>query len=574
MSGPARGGAERLIGGLALRVVTFLSLALLPVGLAAIVQTRGYQMETQRRQELALLALVERSVAQEADVIERALGAASALGAVIDPLAADPGVCSEAMREVVSAEGRFVFAGFVPASGIMTCSTAGRPVDFRGKAGFEAYRRDPRRAVTARETGLVSGGPVIVVAEPIFREGGYVGAVTISIPHELLRLPDGETGLLAQEGRSLQLIAFNVRGEVLSAQDPDGAFTEGDLPRRPLPALTEGGAETFVEKSRDGKEHFWAVTPVVPGTVYALGSWDRPPRAFDLLSPDAAAVAFPLLMWAISLIVAAYSIHRLVLVHVEELRRKMRAFGRSRLMIETPTRRSTPAEFREIDAEFMAMAESILRDEAQQENAVREKNVLLKEVHHRVKNNLQLISSIMSMKRRKATSPEAVDLLMRLQDRILSLAAIHRHLYQSQDMSAVDAGRIIREIADQHGFGPRTNRGRFDLEHVTLVPAQAAPLALLVAEVLSSCRRHSEEVGPFTVSISLRALREHEAELRITVPTEVRDGAHEWDDLSRPLVAAFADQMDGRLTDEERDGLNHMTLRFTVLAAVPEAVDY
>ena len=80
-----------------------------------------------------------------------------------------------------------------------------------------------------------------------------------------------------------------------------------------------------------------------------------------------------------------------------------------------------PSELQALQDNFDRMADNIMQDEAAMENTVREKNVLIKEVHHRVKNNLQLISSIMNMQIRQAKQDETKSALSRLQDRVLSL---------------------------------------------------------------------------------------------------------------------------------------------------------
>ena len=572
------GETERRISGLSLGVVAFLALALLPLGIMAYVQARDYQREVLRRSELALLALTDQAVATETELIEKALGSAVALGAVLDTFVGDPEVCSAQMREVVATEPAFSAAGFIPEDGVVTCSSVGEVVDMRGSPAFETYRQDPRRIVTATGTGAITGRWVVLVNEPVLRDGDYAGSVAISIPHEIFAstLDEQET----PPSRPLALYTFNTRGELLTSQQLaegfEGRFPDGET----LAQLAQGQARAFTRESAAGAPRVYAITPIVPNEVYALGTWEVPRQTLTGLPMYASGALFPIAMWIVTLLVAYYAVHRLVIVHLRELRRKMRTFGRTRRLPQALPERSAPEEFRDIDAEFMAMAGRILRDEAQLENSVREKNILLKEVHHRVKNNLQVLSSIMSMKRRTAKADETIDVLLRLQDRILTLAAIHRNLYQSEDVARVDAAKLVREVAALHGIeeGGRNSETRveLDLAPLTLLPAQAVPLSLFLADALSNAATHVRDAEDKRIAIRLVHAGEGEARIEIEntrgpgAPPRPRPGRG----IGARLIAAFVDQLGGTLEVDTSGELYRLSARFPVQSSMLEALDY
>ena len=126
----------------------------------------------------------------------------------------------------------------------------------------------------------------------------------------------------------------------------------------------------------------------------------------------------------------------------------MREFAEHRRLPEGALKAGAPAEIAEMETGFSAMAERILREDAETEDRLHEQKVLLREVHHRVKNNLQLISSIINMQMRQIDSPEARHVLRRVQDRVLGLATIHRNLTQT-DAGTIRADVVLREIVDQ-----------------------------------------------------------------------------------------------------------------------------
>jgi len=475
------------------------------------------------------------------------------------------------MERFIAQNPNYSVAGYVDANGIIQCANDGVGRDISESPVWQAFMANPARTVAANPMGLVSEEWVIIVREPVMIDGELAGAVSVSIPHRLLSALGNDSVVTDADRAPLQLVTFNSRGEILSRMVGDDRFDDRDLPPGDLAEIARDGARAYTATSRDGLLRTYAVTPIVPGSVYAMGIWQPDLPGHQALPTWFAIMLFPLLMWAASLFVAAIAMHRLVLVHVETLRRKMRSFGRTRRLPETLAAKGTPAEFREMDAEFMAMAEAVMRDEAQLEDAVREKNILLKEIHHRVKNNLQLLSSITSMKRRKAQTPEARVMLQRLQDRILSLAAIHRNLYLAKDMSSVDAPRLVQDVSAQFGFLPGQERLKLHVDPVTLLPQQAVPLSLFVAESFAM----ADQSAGCSVDLHMTSGQGREVELSFTftardISDDVGDVA-----ISHNLVAAFADQLGGTITDTTLDdGQRRIVLRFAVVDAVQEAMDY
>ena len=108
-----------------------------------------------------------------------------------------------------------------------------------------------------------------------------------------------------------------------------------------------------------------------------------------------------------------------------------------------------PGELVELADAYGMMVDTILQDEAEMEDMVHQKEVLLREVHHRVKNNLQLIASIMNMQMRQARTLEARDLMKSLHDRVMSLATVHRGLYQTSGLTDVRANELMDDILRQ-----------------------------------------------------------------------------------------------------------------------------
>lgn len=130
------------------------------------------------------------------------------------------------------------------------------------------------------------------------------------------------------------------------------------------------------------------------------------------------------------------------------------------------------------------------------ESALRERTVLLQEIHHRVKNNLQIIASLLRLQARTAT-PEAVQALQDSQNRVMAMALTHQLLYERNDYSALELGpylrRLVSSLRDAHGDLSRRVQLRVDApdQGLSIHLQQAVPVALIVNELLTNALKHA-----------------------------------------------------------------------------------
>jgi two-component sensor histidine kinase len=127
------------------------------------------------------------------------------------------------------------------------------------------------------------------------------------------------------------------------------------------------------------------------------------------------------------------------------------------------------------------------------QRALAQKTALLHEIDHRVKNNLQLVSSLLQLQARRADDPAVRQALRAAQTRVNAVAIVHRRLFQGEDAQAFDVAAFLRDMVDDVlGASGRSDiRARLDLQPADLPTAQAAPLALLVSELLTNTILHA-----------------------------------------------------------------------------------
>lgn len=227
------------------------------------------------------------------------------------------------------------------------------------------------------------------------------------------------------------------------------------------------------------------------------------------------------------------------------------------------------------------MATDIVSDETRQKERLKEKTILLKEVHHRVKNNLQIISSIMNMQIRKSVEPETKRALTQVQDRILGLSGVHRTLYQAKNLTKVDAGALIDQLIQQsRAIGSADGKAvriESDLDPVVIFPDQAVPLTMLVSETLTNGMKYVGGDDP-AMSVSLKMTGDEEATIVVenTCCGSFYDPENKMPStgLGRQLIRAFVSQLNGKLKVDEKLEHYRVEVSFKVESFKNETPDF
>jgi two-component sensor histidine kinase len=202
---------------------------------------------------------------------------------------------------------------------------------------------------------------------------------------------------------------------------------------------------------------------------------------------------------------------------------------------------------------------------------LRQKEVLLREVHHRIKNNLQIISSLLNLQAGYIQDPRVREMFMDIQNRIMSMALIHETLYQSSDLGMVNFDVYVHTLADEIFRSYSVSEDRIALQiradEVMLDTSHAIPCGLILTELLSNCLKHafpSDRGGEIHIE-----LRSHDSQ-RLTMivrdtgvgfPPEV--DFRQTETLGLQLVYTLTEQLGGTLELESNGGT---TFRLTFTA--------
>ena len=200
------------------------------------------------------------------------------------------------------------------------------------------------------------------------------------------------------------------------------------------------------------------------------------------------------------------------------------------------------------------------QDEALRQN-VREREVLLQEVHHRVKNNLQVISSLINMQVRRLDPGETRDAIEETKTRVLAIALIHEKLYQSKDYSQVRFAEYTKSLAHNvfHATGMSTRDVVLELaiDDVPLPIDRAIPCGLVINELMTNALKHAFKDRAGKVRVELKRL--DGGKLRLTV-ADNGVGLPEGFDIRRSpsmglqLVCTLARQLEAELSVDGKGG--------------------
>jgi two-component sensor histidine kinase len=204
---------------------------------------------------------------------------------------------------------------------------------------------------------------------------------------------------------------------------------------------------------------------------------------------------------------------------------------------------------------------SIIRDISERKQAeeqikasLKEKEILLSEIHHRVKNNMQVISSLLKIQSDKIQEKEYADMFKESNDRIRSMTLVHETLYQSKDFANVDfngyAKSLVNGLFRSYGIDTNKIKVKIEVEGVSLGVDTAVPCGLLINELVSNSLKYAfPEDRRGEISIALRSINEDEFELIVS-----DDGIGIPEDLDIKNTESFGMELISILAEDQLEG--------------------
>ncbi|MEQ8423226.1 MAG: histidine kinase dimerization/phosphoacceptor domain -containing protein, partial [Cyclobacteriaceae bacterium] len=200
---------------------------------------------------------------------------------------------------------------------------------------------------------------------------------------------------------------------------------------------------------------------------------------------------------------------------------------------------------------------------------LREKESLLREIHHRVKNNLQVISSLLNMQSYHLDDPGMINAIAEGQSRVKAMALIHQKLYQTEQLTEIDfeeyTNQLINHLATAFGQPDKKINSKVSGANIKLDIDTAIPLGLILNELVTNAYKYAfEGVNEGDLAIELQRVDDHQYELTVADSGKGLPGDFDvtkLNSLGLKLVNMLIEQLDGQLTIQSENG-TQFSIRF------------
>jgi two-component sensor histidine kinase len=568
--GAGRGAGATRFRGIRFRLGFWLAIALLPLLILG-----GLQAEAAfRSQDADRRADLQRAAERSATAARARLDTTGIVLLALMPEAREIS-CSPRLNALVSRLEDLDGLGRLTATGALTCASerlAAAPPAWLKQAGASAWfgrLEAGEDTVLARAPAVAGQLPQVIVAVRVERPlGRFDGAMVALIPLTSLQPDLSDPSLPAGSQAALT----DTDGRLLAATDVNAFTLAGGAPLAGwVPLARTNASTTFEATDAEGRHRVYTGAALAGHDVYALLSAPAPGLlSWARLNPISA-LFMPLLTWLFAFTAVMWVSERVVIRWLNYLERVAFIYSRGRFSVHPVHAMKAPTEIRGLARTLDELAGSIVIRDAALKASLAEKDALMREIHHRVKNNLQIISSLLSMQQRTLTDPASRAALGDTRQRISALALIYRTLYQSHDLRHADARIFLTELVAQL-VASETGRehvvtSSVEADSLVVDPDKLAPLALWLVEAVTNAQKHAfvGRGGDLKVRFSVQGE---------TSVLEIQDDGPGVSETFRPgvgrtLMGAFARQLRGSVEFVPAAG-GGMIARMTF--ATPEAI--
>jgi two-component system, sensor histidine kinase PdtaS len=398
----------------------------------------------------------------------------------------------------------------------------------------------------------------------IFNANGQLVCATAGYltPLPSLALAEASRAAIAPTGDGVIIVAHAASSTAIGvAHLPTATLAAVSRPHLPAGSYDveiRQGDKRLTLARMDERGPTMPITMVAPFSRARLTLVMRMPET-PISATEMLAIVLPVLMWLAAAIIGWLVVDRLLLRPLTRLQEAVGAYGAGGGRMVIPAMTTPAIEIRRLGEAFRGVALTVARHEAELEEGLMRQTRLTREVHHRVKNNLQVVASLLSLHARGARSADIAAAYASIQRRVDALAIVHRNHYaELEENRGVALRPLVAELAaNLRGSMPDDAQAPAIL--LDLKPFYAAQdVAVSVAFLLTELVEMALLCAPASrIGVSLTATaRNDRALLSVTSPA-LRDGACTDDDVTlrfRRIVEGLSRQLRSSIMREEDEG--------------------
>lgn len=552
-------------GSLRRRLVFIIAAALTPILLIAGIQAYIDAQDSMKERRLALLQIADRAI----DDVEQSLSTAEILLEVFAAQIA-AGRCEDVEGWLQDKIPTLSTVVYFDENGISQCAS-------QGEAGFPI--------VDMEWNDRLEAGEELIRTDAFYGRGLKEWIFAILARLEIDGDYKGSAGFGMRADKLSEMInPESLPKDVAIALSDDNDRIFGKLPFSKIQhAWIESARESedgflVVEDSREGDAYDVVVNRIGTTGVYAIVTRPSPGLFDEITLRPAKVVGLPLLTFSIALFVAWLAIDNLVLKWLARLNRLASAYGKGDYTIH-PGRvfKNAPEEISKFATNLDIMSDNINIRDKELVAAIAVKDAAVKEIHHRVKNNLQIVTSFLNLQSRRLKNQEGKNALAAARHRINALAVVHQTLYQHERLDIVHVRPflegLMQHLSGAMGMEELDVEIISDIDDLQRASDDAIPLALFIVEVITNSVKYAfdDEGGQINLSLKLvgeqvvLTISDNGAGSTYEEPNEDADMLSQGTGLGSQLMQAFARQLKGTL-----EIIDTSTAGYTVSLTMPQ----
>jgi len=454
-----------------------------------------------------------------ATALSQARLAASTLEQVVDnarqlmtamarfPLNADnKAECATFFNSIISDVPTFRQAAIIDADAKMLCSTDPRQdaPDVGDRIFFYQSLKAGKLSVATRIADRPVQAASIQISMPYKdADGAAKGIIVLTADAEKLA-----EGFAAYQWRSEHvLVIFNGQGSVVLTL-PAGEFEEADaVAKQILPLIAHDTPETIDIKDALGRPLIIGVAPSTraPGSLFTAVALDRDAALAETSLVNVRGIAFDFGFIILAVIIVWLAAYLMI-------DRPVRAIIKSTRKWESGDTALAFPKFKYSD-EFGQLSAALTRMAGRIEELLKQKDLLLRELQHRVMNSLALLSSLLEMQRRSTKSTVAKENLANARDRVVAMGTVYRQLYQADTLEYVEFSEFLRTICSTSGnayVGAKRTSIEVEADSLELSGPHAITLGMVTHELITNALKHAftgSESGSIKVTLKHKKRR-------------------------------------------------------------------